>query len=161
MPETLKRSFNEMSRLKTPNNIIFCIPRRLRPRNAAIARRQVVLYAVRLVRHTPDAGAVDRAGRPVDDTHDQVLALPQQPPRTPVPAVHHPAVALLHHTRHADIPVPVASRGHIHVRGTRMELHGLVVLLFHIAHDHRARRLHTRGRARPKVQAAVQTDDNR
>lgn len=137
------------------------IVRRLRPRDSSVARGQVVLHAVRSVRHTADAGAADRAGRPADDTHHQVPALPQQPPRTPVPAVHHPAAALRHHTRHADIPVPAAARRRVHIRRARVELHGLAVLLFHITHHHRPGRLHTGRRARPKVQALVQTHDNR
>lgn len=115
---------------------------RLWPCHSVVSRRQVVLHAIRSFRYTPHAGAVDRAGRPADDTHDQVPALPQQSPRTPVPTVHHPTVTLWHYSGHVDFSLSVATRCHIHVRGTRMELHGLVVLLFHITHHYRSRRLH-------------------
>lgn len=111
---------------------------RLRSRYSTVARRQVVLYALCPFRYTPDAGTINRTGRSIDDTHDQIPALPQQPPRTPVPAVHHPPVALRHHTWHADIFIPIATRGYIHVHRTRMELHGFPILLFHITHHHRS-----------------------
>lgn len=143
--------------------IILCrrLSRRLWSRHTVVPGRQVVLHAVRSLRHTPDAGAVDRSGRPVDDTHHQVPALPQQSPRAPVPTVHHPTVALRHHSRHVNFSLSAAARRHVHVRGARMELHGLAVLLFHITHHHRSRRLHPGRRARPKLPAAVQADDNR
>jgi len=134
---------------------------RLRSRHSAVARRQVVLHALRTFRYTLDTGSVDCTGRSVDDTHDQVPALPQQPPRTSISAVHHPVVAFRHYTGHVDISVSIAARGDVHALGTRVELHGFAVLLFYITHDHWSRRLHSGRRSRPEVQTSLQVNDNR
>lgn len=123
--------------------------------DSIISRRQVILHALRPFRYTFNPGVIDCVGRPVDDTHYKVLALPQQPPRTFVPAVHHPSGTFWQYTWHADISISVATRGDIHICGTRVELHGFLVLLFHITHHHWSWWLHSRWRARPKIQAAI------
>jgi len=134
---------------------------RLRSCHSAISRRQVVLHALCTFWYTLDTGAVDCTGRSVDDTYDEIPALPQQPSRTFISAVYYPVVTFRHYTRHVDISVSAASRGDVHIFGTRVELHGFVVLLFYITHDHWSRRLHSGRRAGPEVQTSLQTNDNR
>lgn len=116
---------------------------RLRSCHSAVSRRQVVLHALRTFWYTLDTGAVDCTGRSVDDTHDKVPTLPQQPSRTLISAVHYPFVTFRHYTGHVDISVSIDARGDVHVLGTRVELHGFIVLLFYITHYYWSWRLHS------------------
>lgn len=115
-------------------NIYLYLLYRLWPCDSIISRGQVVLHALRSFWYTSNPSVIDCVGRPVDDTLYKVLALPQQPPRTLVPTIHHPSGTFRQYTWHADISISVASRGDIHLCGTRVELHGFFVLLFHITY---------------------------
>lgn len=72
-------------------------------------------------------------------------------------ALQHPRVPPGHRGHHLLDPVRRVPSPHIRQAGARMELPGFSLLLFHLPHNHRPRRLHPRGRQRPTFKAALQS----